>query len=194
MSSSIVFSRDGVILNACCLLNIYASGHMDTILKTLPIPIMIASYVYEQEPLRIPCEVKGGEGLADEQIDLQPFLTAGLLVMVSPTSEAELTSMINLAAVLPEDGEAITAALALHRRWAIGVDGLATISLLRRHIPDVQLISTPVLIKQWVERSRPPSHVIRTVLQNVQRSTGYAPSTHHPLYLWWQEVSGTEKN
>ncbi len=118
MTRSIVFSRDGVILNACCLRNIYASRCMVAILRALPIPTMIARLVYQEQPLRILRENQEGEGLVVEDIDLQPILNAGLLVMASLTSEAEEAKMVELAAVLREDGEATTAALALQRRWA----------------------------------------------------------------------------
>ncbi len=194
MTRSIIFSRDGVILNACCLRNICASGCMLAILGALPIPTMIARVVYNQEqPLRILHENKEGEGLVVEHIDLQPILNAGLLVMASLSSEAEYAKMVDLATVL-EDGEATTAALALQRRWAIGVDGLATAALMRQHLPDVQIVSTPILIQQWVERSRPPSRTLRAALQNMHQGTGYAPPVHHPLYLWWQEVLDTTKD
>ena len=194
MTRSIVFSRDGVILNACCLRNIYASGCMVAILGTLPIPTMIARIAYIEQPLRIFRENKEGEGLVVEHIDLQPALNAGLLVVASLSSEAEETKMINLATVLEGDTEATTAALALQRRRAIGVDGPATMGLFRRHLPDVQIVSTPILVQHWVERSRPPSRALRAALQNIHQGTGYAPPVHHPLYPWWQEILETTKD
>jgi len=195
VTRSIVFSRDGVILNACCLRNICASGCMVAILGALPIPTMIARVVYNQEqPLRILREIKEGEGLVVELIDLQPILNTGLLAMVSLTSEAEEAKMVDLAAVLEEDGEATTTALALLRRWAIGMDGPATTGLVRQHLPDVQIVSTPILVQHWVERSRPPSRALRAALQNIHQGTGYAPPVHHPLYPWWQEVLETTKD
>ena len=194
MTRSIVFSRDGVILNACCLRNIYASRCMVAILRALPIPTMIARLVYQEQPLRILRENQEGEGLVVEDIDLQPILNAGLLVMASLTSEAEEAKMVELAAVLREDGEATTAALALQRRWAFGVDGPATTALLRQHLPDVQIVSTPILIQQWVEYGQPPSRTLRGALQNIHQGTGYAPPVHHPLYSWWQEVLETTKD
>ena len=93
MTRSIVFSRDGVILNACCLRNIYASGCMVAILGALPIPTMIARIAYQEQPLRIFRENKEGEGLVVEHIDLQPVLNAGLLVVTSLSSEVEEAKM-----------------------------------------------------------------------------------------------------
>lgn len=177
MTRSIVFSRNGVILNACCLRNIYASGCMVAILEALPIPTMIARIVYEEQPLRILRENQEREGF----------------VMASLTSEAEEAMMIDLAAVL-EDDEATTAALSQLRGRAIGVDGPATTALLRQYLPDIQIVSTPILIQHWIECSRPPSRALQAALQNIHQGTGYAPPVHHPLYPWWQEVLETTIN
>jgi hypothetical protein len=193
VTRSIVFSKNGVILNACCLRNIYASGCMVAILEALPIPTMIARIVYEEQPLRILRENQEREGFVMEHIDLQQMLNAGLLVMASLTSEAEEAMMIDLAAVL-EDDEATTAALSQLRGRAIGVDGPATTALLRQHLPDIQIVSTPILIQHWIEYSRPLSRALRAALQNIHQGTGYAPPVHHPLYPWWQEVLETTTN
>ena len=194
MTRSIVFSRDGVILNACCLRNIYASGCMVAILGALPIPTLIARIAYQEQPLRFFRENKEGEGLVVEHIDLQPVLNAGLLVVTSLSSEVEEAKMIDLAAILEGDAEATTAALALQRRRAIGVDGPATTGLFHQHLPDVPIVSTPILIQHWVERNRPPSRALRAALQNVHQGTGYVPPVHHPLYPWWQEALETTKD
>jgi hypothetical protein len=188
VTRSSVFSRAGVILNACCLRNIYASGCVDAVLAALPIPAMIADVVFEEEPLRILRKVNEEEGFVHTQIDLQPILNAGLLIMASLSSAAEEAAMVTLAATLDADGVATTAALAQQRGWAIGVDGPAALGLLRQHLPDVQIVSTPLLMQQWVEHSRPPSHVLRAALQNIHQGTRYAPPDQDPLYFWWKEA------
>src|SRR5260370_18004308 len=109
---------------------------MVAILGALPIPTMIARVVDNQEqPLRILREIKEGEGLVVELIDLQPILNTGLLAMVSLTSEAEEAKMVDLAAVLEEDGEPTTTALALLKRWAIRSAVPPTTRLVPPHLP-----------------------------------------------------------
>ncbi len=163
------------------------------ILEALPIPTMIARFAYQEQPLRILRQNQEGDGLVVEHIDLQPALNAGLLVVATLSSEAEEVKMINLAAVLEGDAEATTAALALQRRRVIGVDGLATTALFHQHLPDVPIVSTPILVQHWVEHSRPHSRALRAALQNIHLGTGYTPPVHHPLYPWWQEVLETIK-
>ena len=163
------------------------------ILRALPIPTLIAQIVYQGQSLRILRENRAGEGLVAEPIDLQPMLNDGVLVMAPLTTEAEEAQMVDLAEAL-EDDEATTAALALLRGRAIGVDGPATTALLHQHLPDIQVVSTPILIQHWVEHSRPPARTLRAALQRIHLGTGYAPPVHHPIYSWWQEVLETTKD
>jgi hypothetical protein len=183
---SAAFSEEGVILNACCLINLYASRYLSSILEAFPVPAIIAAYVYEHEVLRVYGEGFGEEDLISEQIELQPLLDAGLLTMASPFSDAELTSVIDLVSSLKEDGEAFTAALALHRRWAIGIDDPKAAASFRRNVPHLHLLTTPVFVKHWTEKTDPSPETVRTVLRNIQRYAMYAIPRHHPLYTWWR--------
>ncbi len=186
MVDRVVFSHEGVILNACCLINLYASRYLSSILEALPVPVMVAADVYEHEVLRVYSEGFGEEGSISEQIEVQPLLDAGLLATAWPSSDAEQTSVIDFALALKEDGEAFTAALALHRRWAIGVDDPWTASFLRRNVPHIQLLTTPQFVKHWTERTDPSPETVRAVLHNIQRYAKYAIPPHHALYEWWQ--------
>jgi len=164
---------------------------MLAILRALPIPTIIAQIVYRGQPLRILRESL--EELVPEPINLEPLLNDGVLVIASLTSEAEEAQMVDLAEVL-EDDEATTAALALLSARAMGVDGPSTTKLLRQRLPDIQLVSTPILIKHWFEYSQPPSHTLQAALQHIYLGTGYTPPVHHPLYPWWQEVLEMTQN
>jgi len=147
---------------------------------------MVAADVYEHEVLRVYGEGFGEKGLISEQIKVQPLLDAGLLTTAWPSSDAELTSVIDFAFALKEDGEAFTAALALHRLWAIGIDDPKTAAFLRRNVPHLQLLTTPLFVKQWTDWTDPSPETVRTVLRNIQRYAKYAIPPHHALYAWWQ--------
>ncbi len=158
---------------------------MDGILEAIPGTVAIAAYVREQEVLRI--NARSGEGgtRAPQPINLQPLIDRGLLIVVSPESEAENESYVNFAAVLGDDGEAITAAIAVHRNWAIGIDDRSATNLFRREAPQLQLISTPELIKHWVDTMNPSDDIVRLALEDVRAGARYAPGRQHPLYDWW---------
>lgn len=186
MVESVVFPQEGVILNPCCLINLYASRYLSNILEALPVPAMVAAEVYEREILRVYGERIGEKGLISEQIEVQPLLDAGLLTAVWPSSDAEMASVIDFAFALKEDGEAFTAALALHRRWAIGVDDPRAASFLQRNVPHLQVLTTPQFVKQWTERTNPPSEIVRAALRNIERYAKYTIPLHHALYAWWK--------
>jgi hypothetical protein len=189
-----VFSQDGIILNACCVRNIYASGVAASILTALPIPAMIAAIVVEHVPLRIFQPGHAQEKVVHRPIDLQPLLDAGALTLASLSSEEEEIAMLFLAAKLGTDGLAATAALARQRKWAIGVDGPAAIGLIRQHLPDLQIVSSSLLIQYWIGQSQPPNQVLRAALWNMHQGARYVPPDHDPQSHWWKEILESQAN
>jgi hypothetical protein len=111
LEAKIVFSQDCIILDACCIINLYASGQMGDILKSISKSVVVAAYVRDEEALRIFCGQAGNGTEEYERIDLQPFIDCGLLRVVTPETEAENITFVNFAATL-DDGEAITGAIA----------------------------------------------------------------------------------
>jgi hypothetical protein len=142
---------------------------MEEILQALPGYIALATFVLDEEILRS---------------NIQPLVDQGLIRAVSPDSEAEENSFVNFAVEL-DDGEAITGAIAMHRHWGIATDDRKARRVFARTDPPVQLLSTPELIKHWVDTHNPPLDVIREVLQNIQTQASYKPSAAHPLHAWW---------
>ena len=183
MEAKIVFSQDCIILDACCIINLYASGQMGDILKSISKSVAVAAYVRDEEALRIFCGQAGNETEEYERIDLQPFIDRGLLRVVTPETEAENITFVNFAAAL-DDGEAITGAIALHRNWAIGTDDRKAISFFTQNMSHLQVISTLELIKYWVDIANPPLETICLALQKVRVRARYEPNLKHKLYLW----------
>lgn len=186
MVESVAFPDEGVIFNACCLVNLYASRYFNSILEALHVPAMVAADIYQYEVLKVYRAAVEGKGLVDEPIELEPLLHTGLLTAVSPSSETEVASVIELAAASREDTDAFTAALALSRRWAIGVDDSKAAAFFRRNAPHLQLLSTPQFVKHWTERADPSPEIVRTALRNIQRYAKYAIPPQHDLRAWWQ--------
>ncbi|HSH77652.1 MAG TPA: hypothetical protein VLA19_03870 [Herpetosiphonaceae bacterium] len=156
MTTHLVFAHSCIILDASCTINLAASGQMEGILEAIPSSVAVAAYVREQELLRINARSGEGGARSPQAIDLQPLIDRRLLIVVSPESEAENESYVNFAAVLGDDGEAITAAIAVHRDWAIAIDDRSAANLFRREARQLQLISTPELIKHWVDTMPAP--------------------------------------
>lgn len=180
--SILVFAHNGVVLDASCAINLYASGKISDILAAFPITTYIVEYVYINEILKI----SQGAGKPDVKIDLEHVISCGALkVMPLEPGNQEIT-VLNFAAPGLDNGEAITGAIAVHHNWAIALDDRSAISLLRREAPDLQLITTPELIKYWVDSSAPQTELLREVLQNIETLGRYRPPRDHPLITWWQ--------
>lgn len=187
MARRVEFAHKSVILNGCCLMDLYASRQIDSILESLPVPVMVAERVRGREVLRVHRQ-KPEDGAADyEKIELEPLISAGLLAIASLSSEDDELCFAWLAASLEDDGVATSGALALQRGWALGIDDSWSTSMFNKLAPDLPVLSTPLFLHYWVEQTKPPVAVIRTALQNVQRYARYKPNPQHPLHAWWQE-------
>jgi predicted nucleic acid-binding protein len=172
LSTGIVFSHDCIILDACCAINLYMSGHMEEILQAIPGCIALAIFVLDEEILRV---------------NLRPLVEQGLIHVVSLESEAEESAFVNFAAEL-DDGEAVTGAIAMHRNWGIATDDRKARRIFARTNPRVQLLSTPELIKHWADTYNPPIAIVHEVLQNIETQARYKPPVAHALHAWWQSI------
>jgi hypothetical protein len=180
----IPFPYDRLILDACCVINLYASAQMGAILRALPCTVVVADYVCEQEALMVRAGPEGS-GLPAEAIDLCPLIDEGVLEVAS-LQDAEAATFVTLAAAFGDDGEAATAALAVHRRWALATDDRGAINVLRRQAPQIHVVSTPEIIQHWAEAIAVSPALLRAVLANVRARARYAPHAQHPLHSWWQ--------
>lgn len=183
MTIGLRLPHDRLILDACCVINLYASARMETILRAWPVAVAVADYVRDEEALMVR-EGPEGSDLPAEPIDLRPLIAAGALDVAS-LRDAEVETFVTLAAAFGDDGEAATAALAVHRGWALATDDRGAINVLRRVAPQVRIVSTPELIQRWAEEAAVPFDVLRTVLVNVRTRARYEPHVQHPLRRWW---------
>jgi hypothetical protein len=189
LAASIVFPHRNIILDACCVINLHASGRLDEIVASLHASVTIASYVYEQELSKTVVEPDAADRQTEQGINLHSALALRIITLASLESEAEETAFVNLAVYL-DDGEAITGAIASVRGWTVATDDRTAISFLRRQAPSVQIVSTLELVKHWVDARQPSPDVIRAVLERIRVQAKYKPGRQHPLYVWWQQFLG----
>lgn len=171
-----------LLLDACCVLNLFATDRMGEILRATPHLCAIAQKV-EQEALFV---LRGGQGPdASDRIavDLQPLYAAGLLTILSPTA-TELADYVNFAAEL-DDGEAMTCAVAVHRGTAVASDDRKARRVLGRVAPQLQLLGTLDLVRAWATGGPIGADALRAVLTNVRDRASYQPGRAHPLRSWW---------
>jgi predicted nucleic acid-binding protein len=176
-----------LLLDASCLLNLYATGRLRDIALAQPQRLGVADYVLEQEALYV---WRPGSGEARDErvtVDLSPFVAEGVIQVLRLEHQEEEATFVDMAALV-DDGEAITAALALHRGCAVATDDRKARRVLAEQAPTVPLVSTLDLLKKWAERSSVAATDLRTAMLAMQSGASYVPGERDPLYEWWRTV------
>jgi hypothetical protein len=183
--SEFAIKHECIILDACCLINLYASGRMGDILASLSKPAYAARYVWSNEALTVNGAPNSGGDFQETSIDLGPLIGGGLLGLADLETEDEETLFVNFAASL-DDGEAITGALAAARNWCLATDDKRARNVFSDQVPQMQLLSSPELVKRWADVTAAEADEVCTVVRRIHLHGHYIPPARHPLYEWWQ--------
>jgi hypothetical protein len=173
-------SHSPLLLDACVVLSLYASRRMEEILRANEGPFLVAEAVL-REALYVHVVVSGMR--EKEPVALEPMLDAGLLAAVEPEGDVELLTLFDLALQL-DDGEAMTAAIALHRGYRIATDDGKTVKLLRQRLP---MVGTLDLVRTWVDAEAVTPDTVREALVGIAER-GYVPGKTHPHRSWWDRI------
>ncbi len=181
------FAHDHLIMDACCVINLRASGRMEAVLTSAPIQMAIAEYVKEYEALAFFNGPKEDVTRQREDIDLQPLIDANILELADLDLKTESDAYVGFADEL-DDGEAVTGAIALNRGWGIATDDKKAISVFKGESPETQIITTPELMKIWVDIAKPSSRAVHDALRCIELRARYRPGVRHALHPWWTEM------
>ncbi|MBA2244979.1 MAG: hypothetical protein H0W11_08475 [Gemmatimonadetes bacterium] len=176
-----------LLLDACCLINLAATGRVEELLRSIPTPIWVADLVFGTEALYLRRGGGGEDAEERDRIDLTSLRDAGLLQVAGAEADAELATFITLAMDL-DNGEAVTGALALHRGADVATDDRKAIRVLSAAGPELRIWRTSELIKDWAERLAVPQATVREVLLNVQERARFRPRRGDPLREWWDNI------
>ena len=189
-------------MDAGCAINLLACGAAEEILEALPYDFAVSSLVLEREVLHL-----GGEGAeadgeepakesdpgvsggATHAVPLQPLADGGFLRVLELESEGENATFVLLACEL-DDGEAETAAMAMHREGAVATDDRKAIRVLGRRASAVSIRRTSGLIREWAEKESVPAERVKRVLEAVQRLASFVPPGDDPDRDWWRRTVG----
>ena len=171
------------VIDACCLIDLLASGYAEVILSTagyvwhLPAAVQReVQYVRRHDPTQC------GRWLA-VAADLSPLVSAGVLHACQPENDDELALLTRYAAIFRSDGEAMCMALAESRGWVVATDDRKAIRIGQG--AGLTMISCPELVKIWADTARPTDVVLRTVLRDIQLLAQFTPNPSMPQYAWW---------
>ena len=172
-----------LLLDASCLLNLYATGRLMEIAAALPWQLVVVDYVLEQEALYV--RIIGAHEEETVPVDLSPLIAAGLLLVMRLETPSEQASFVELAAVL-DDGEAVTGAIALNRGHLVAIDDRKARRVLGEKASGMRLVSTLELMRQW--GASVPVQEVGHALRAMQHGARYVPGQRDPLYAWWRDM------
>lgn len=188
-----------VLLDACCLINLFASGAAEEILRTLPFHWAVARYVLEEEILEIEAE----DEAADEpptagigRLPLRPMLVSlverGIVEKLDIGSQEEEAELVRFAAEL-DDGEAHTCALAFTRQGCVATDDKKAIRVLRAAWTDRghdgdPVLRTSELLFSWADARRVARTDLVRIVRAIARRASYFPPKSDPNFERWIEL------
>lgn len=178
-----------IILDACCILNFCASGHLIQIIQSIPAKVVITEVVRARELLTLQRLVN------ENNEDINQFEAAiqkGFLLVTDFNSESEEETFVNYAFELGDDGESATCAIAVHRGWAIATDDKKAISFFQKEAPHLQIFSTLAMVKNWSEVENVSTETLRSALNAIKTRGRYIPHRNHPLLYWWENLIGAK--
>jgi hypothetical protein len=171
------------VIDACCLIDLLASGQMEAILRAtgfawhLPDAVRAeVQFVRQHDPAR-------PGSFFNTPVDLAPFLNSGLLTACHPVDSQEQTLFVQYAAQFRSDGEAMCLAIAEAQGWVIATDDRQAIRVAVG--AGLTVISCPELIKAWADATRPDAALLTEVLTNVQTLAQFRPNQTMKEATWW---------
>jgi predicted nucleic acid-binding protein len=186
-------SPDGpawVFLDACCVINLAATGRLAEILDAFPARFAVADRVLA-ESLFVRGPDIDREPWRKERVDVASLVESGALTLATATRDEEWARFVELAAEL-DDGEAMTATLAISWRAAVATDDRKAIRLLGSREPPVAVLTTSQIVKPWADARPASPRDLRAVLLAIQERASFLPSSRDPLRRWWWEALDAE--
>jgi hypothetical protein len=101
---ALLFVHDTLILDANCVIGLYASRQIAEILMAIPRTITVAAYVAEKETQWVYGEPNDSGQPIREPIVLKPLIDAGLLQIVTIESEGEAEAFATFSAMIRDQG------------------------------------------------------------------------------------------
>lgn len=170
------------IIDACCLINLFASGKIESILKSGRRPHFISHQVL-QESLTIR-QPDPDDASAFVRVPVSPsaLIESGLLGLCDFESSSESQLFVEFAARI-DDGEASCLAIAKSRDWTVVTDDRKAIRLANES--GINVVTTPELLQEWVRIAAPPKNEISAAIRNIERFARFHLGRSVRHVEWW---------
>ena len=181
-----VVARSTVILDACVLINLLASGEFDDITDSANREFALCSKVREESMFLRPDDAGT---LVLEPIALDEHVDSGRLGILFIEGEEEETLYVNYAANL-DDGEAMSLALAESRGFILATDDRKARRLFVYTIgAPHRLLSTSELLRDWADSHTVSPERLKSALHRIMNRARYTPNRNDSNYLWWVKAA-----
>ena len=178
MASSIV------LLDACVLINLLASGEIEAILRVTEQEFKICTAV-EKESFYLRADDPQEQSFDSVQLD--PLVKSGVLSVCAIESEVEGTLYVDYASQL-DDGEAMSIAIAEARGYLLATDDRkARRIFLESTAAPGRLISTSDLVRSWAERQAISLDKLKAILLSIQHRASFIPPRSDAHLQWWRD-------
>ncbi len=169
-----------IIVDACVLINLEATGQLDLIARTLGLDLLVTeSARAEVGSLR---DEFGGV-IQIVPIQLERHTNSGSLAVIA-LEPNELPTFVELALALG-DGEASSIAVAASRGFAIATDDRKARRIsIERGLPEP--LRTTAILRAYCGRAQSAAPVVRDLLWAVQQRANFVPPRSDPDRDWWR--------
>lgn len=175
-------------IDACCLIDLLASGHAEDILQASGLAWQLPRAVRSEVRYLRRVDPENAEEIVSTPVDLGPLLDAGILATCEPENDAEVEAFTRYAVHFRSDGEAMCLALAECRGWAVATDDRKAVRVAAES--GLRVITSPELLKGWAESARPVRSVLIQAIRDIERLAQFRPTASFPGYEWWSELLG----
>ena len=184
-----------LVTDACCLLNLFASGKvftkhsgekMKTNTKSFEKLLYVPATVVSEAMFVYGPDADDSSQLVKCELNIDEAIAAGELNSCKLQDGDESALFVQLAVRL-DDGEAACLAIAKIRSWMLATDDRVARNLAAEL--DVPTITTPELVKEWAETTGANYEQIAVALSNIQRFAKFVPRRGTPSFDWWDAHS-----
>ncbi len=171
-----------LFLDACCIINFYATGHVEEILRCLPYRFAVSRLVADEEVLSIRRTAESSDPSDREPVSLRALESSGRLTIMELVSDEEKAEFAHFASRL-DDGEASVGSLAVVHGGGVATDDRKALRILGGR--GVTVLQTPELLFEWARRAQVSETRMKEALQAVRDRARFHPRKTAPHFLWW---------
>src|SRR5438132_6875034 len=170
-------------IDACCLIDLLASGYVEAILQASGFTWRMPSAVQAEVQYRRQHDPAQPGKTMNVPVDLSGMISSGVLTECTSQTQQELDRFTHYATIFRSDGEAMCLALAEQRKWLVATDDRKAIRVAQQ--AGLTVVSCPELVKAWADATGPDQSTLNRVLQDIRVLAQFTPNPMMPVYQWW---------